>query len=90
MGLQLRLYLLLGLMLGILYLVILIVGSAIGVGGFVTYAILAVGFVFLQYLIGPTMVSWAMRVKYVSEKERPELHRVVSELAAEYGFHYPA
>jgi heat shock protein HtpX len=89
MGLQLRLYLLLGLMLGILYVVILGISSAIGVGGFVLYAALAVGLVFLQYLIGPTMVSWVMKVKYVSEREQPELHRMVGELAAEAGIRKP-
>ena len=34
-----------------------------------------------QYLIGPSLVSMMMRVKYVSEKEEPELHRMVGELA---------
>jgi heat shock protein HtpX len=57
MGLQLRLYLLLGLMLGILYVVILGISRAIGAGSFIIYAVLAVGLVFLQYLIGPRMVS---------------------------------
>lgn len=89
MGLQLRLYLLLGLMFGILYAVILGISSVIGVGGFVIYAVLAVGLMLLQYLIGPTMVSWMMRVKYVSEKEQPDLHRMIAELANETGIHKP-
>jgi len=76
-------------MLGILYAVILGVSSAIGVGGFVLYTALAVGLVFLQYLIGPTMVSWIMKVKYVSEKDQPELHRMIGELAAEAGIGKP-
>jgi len=89
MGLQLRLYLLLGLMLGILYAVILGISSIIGAGGFVMYSSLAVGLVLLQYLLGPRMVSWIMRVKYVSEKEQPELHRMVGELARESGIKKP-
>ena len=89
MGLQLRLYLLVGVMLGILYVVILAISQAIGAGGFVMYAILAAGLVLLQYLIGPSMVSWIMRVKYVSEKEQPELHRMVGELAGEAGIKKP-
>ena len=43
MGLQLRLYLLLGLMLGILYVVILGISRAIGAGGFIIYAVLIDG-----------------------------------------------
>jgi len=69
MGLQLRLYLLLGLMFGILYAVILAISSVIGAGGFAIYAVIAVGFMLLQYLIGPSFVSRIMRFKYVSEKE---------------------
>jgi len=83
MGLQLRLYLLMGLMLAILYAVILGIGNLIGVGSFLPYAILAVGLLFFQYLIGPTIVSRIMKVKEVSEQENPDLHRMVSELAQE-------
>ena len=89
MGLQLRLYLLLGLMLGILYVVILGISRAIGAGSFIIYAVLAVGLVFLQYLIGPRMVSWVMKVKYVSEREQPELHRMVGELTTKAGISKP-
>jgi len=35
------------------------------------------------------MVSWIMRVKYVTEKEEPELHRLVGELAREAGIKKP-
>lgn len=89
MGLQLRLYLLLGLLLAILYAVILAISRAIGAGGFVAYAAIAVGLVFFQYLIGPNMVGWIMKVKYVSEKDEPELHRMVGELAKEAGIKKP-
>jgi len=65
------------------------VGSAIGVGSFLVYGLLAVFLVIIQYLIGPSMVSWAMRVKYVSETEQPELHRMISELARSAGIPKP-
>jgi len=83
MSLQLRLYLLVGLMLGILYLIILAVGTALGASGFFIYAIIAVALVFLQYLIGPSLVSLIMRIKYVTEQQEPELHGIVAELAQE-------
>jgi heat shock protein HtpX len=86
---QLRLYLLLGIMLGILYAVIVLVPNLMGIGGFVTYAVLAVGMVAPQYFIGPTMVSWVMKVRNVSEAEEPELHQMVSELAMETGIKKP-
>jgi len=88
-GLQLRLYLLIALMFAILYAVILAVSSAIGAGGFVMYAAIAVGLMLLQYLLGPSLVSRIMRVKYISEKEEPDLHRMVAELAHEAGIGKP-
>jgi heat shock protein HtpX len=89
MSLQLRLYLLLGLLLAILYAIILAVSRAIGFVNFGVYAIIAVGLVFLQYLIGPAMVGLIMRVRYVSEQDEPDLHRMVAELAGEAGIKKP-
>jgi len=45
----------------------------------------AAGFVLLQYAIGPKIVEWSMRVKYVSEQEYPKLHQMVAELAQKAG-----
>ena len=89
MWLQVRLYLLLGLLFAIIYGVIVGVATAIGAGSFLIYAILAIFFVFLQYLIGPSMVRWTMRVKWVSEREYPELHSMVAELAKAGGIRKP-
>ena len=46
-----------------------------------SYIILGVGFLGFQYLISPALVGWTMKIKWVSEKEAPELHRMVAELA---------
>lgn len=35
----------------------------------------------IQYLIGPKIVEWSMKVRYVSEPEYPQLYRIVRELA---------
>ena len=89
MGLQTKMWLLVVLMFGILYGVITGVGSYMGVGSASTYIILAVLFMGFQYLIGPSLVSKMMRVKWVSEKEEPELHRQVAELAQKAGIPRP-
>jgi heat shock protein HtpX len=76
-------WLLVALMFGILYGVI--TGLGVWAGGTsysYTYIILAFVFLGFQYLIGPSIVGWTMRVKYVSEKEEPELHQMVAGLAA--------
>ncbi|MBT9165673.1 MAG: Protease HtpX [Chloroflexi bacterium] len=81
MGLQARMWLLVALMFGILYGVIVGIGSYMGVGNVTIFIILAVLVTGFQYLIGPSLVSMMMGVKYVSEKEEPELHQMVAELA---------
>lgn len=81
MGLQTKMWLLVVLMFGILYGVITGIGNYMGVGSASSYIILAVLFMGFQYLIGPSMVSMMMRVRYVSKEEEPELHQMVEELA---------
>jgi len=89
MWLQVRLYLLVGLLLAIVYGVMVAIASATGGANFTVFAIIAVGFVFLQYLIGPAIVGWTMKVKYVTEQEYPELHRMIAELANSAGIRKP-
>ncbi len=81
MWLQTRLFLLIAVMFGILYGVITGLGVWMGAGSAWTYLILAFGFIGIQYLIGPSIVGWTMKIKWVSEKEAPELHLMVTELA---------
>ncbi|MBM2824788.1 MAG: peptidase [Dehalococcoidales bacterium] len=81
MWLQTRMLLLVGLLFAILYGVIVAIGTSMGAGNAISYLVLAFIFLGIQYLIGPWLVSLTMRVKWVSEKEAPELHRMVAELA---------
>ncbi len=81
MWLQLRMYLLVAALFAILYGVITGIGMWLGFGSIILYAVLAVVFLGIQYLVSPAIVTWTMRVKWVSEKEAPELHRMVAELA---------
>ncbi len=81
MWLQIRLYLLLGLMFAIVYAMIAAVAGSMGVGTFMFYGVLASVMLLIQYLIGPKMVEWSMGIRYVSEAEYPSLHRMVAEMA---------
>ncbi|MGD1041330.1 MAG: zinc metalloprotease HtpX, partial [Dehalococcoidales bacterium] len=83
MGLQTRMFLLVAVMFAVLYGVIVLVGNAVGIGGALGYLILALIFMLVQYLVSPAIVGWTMRVKWVTEEEEPELHKMVSELAQE-------
>jgi len=81
MWLQTRMFLLVAVLFGILYGVITGVGTWMGAGNAISYIVLAFVFLGFQYLIGPSIVGWTMRIKWVSEKEAPELHQMVAELA---------
>jgi heat shock protein HtpX len=89
MGLFTKMWLLVALMFAILYGVITGVGGYMGIGSASSYIILALLFMGFQYLIGPSMVSVMMRVKWVSEAEEPELHSQVAELAQKAGIPTP-
>ena len=81
MWLQTRMFLLVAVLFAILYGVVTFIGTRMGAGSATSYIVLAFVFLGIQYLIGPSMVSWGMKIKWVSEKEAPELHRMVTELA---------
>lgn len=81
MWLRVRMFLLVALLFGILYGIITGVGVWMGAGDALIYVILAFAFLAIQYLIGPSLVSRVMKVKWVSEDEAPELHRMVADLA---------
>jgi len=81
MWLQTRMFLLVAVMFGILYGVITGIGTWMGAGSAWIYLILGFAFLGIQYLIGPAIVGRTMKIKWVSQKEEPELHRMVAELA---------
>lgn len=89
MWLSFRLYLLIGLMFGILYGIIIGIAFAIGAQSFLLYGGIAVVMMIIQYFLGPKIVEMSMGVKYVTEAQQPDLHRMVTELAREARIHKP-
>lgn len=87
--LKIRMWLLVTVLFGIIYALVAAVSYILGISSFIFYGIIAFGFVFLQYLIGPYIVQWSMKVKYVTEKEEPELHALVEKLAKKAGIPKP-
>jgi len=79
MWLRAKMYLLVAVLFGMLYAVL--VAATGGSAGATFYAVFASIMLFIQYMIGPKIVEWSMGVRYVSEAEYPELHRMVAELA---------
>lgn len=81
--LKLRLWLSMAVMFALVYILIMLAGNWLGLGGFYGfYAIAGLFVLFLQYLFGPKIVESSMGVHQLSEAEAPELHQMVAELAA--------
>lgn len=80
-GLRLRMMLLTVLLFAIIYGVIAMISARMGINNFNFYLVLSLVIMFIQYMIGPKIVEWSMRVKYVKENEYPELHCIIKDLA---------
>ncbi len=81
-GLRLRMWFLTAVLFAIIYAVVSMVSFSLGVGNFYFYLILSLVIMFVQYLLGPKLIEWSMRVRYLKDGENPELQSMVRSLAA--------
>lgn len=88
-ALRVRMMLATALLFAIIYAVIAMVSARMGISNFSFYLVLSLVMMFIQYMIGPKIVEWSMRVKYIKENEYPELHRMIKELSVKAGIHTP-
>lgn len=79
--LRMRMSLCIMLMFAILYALLVLVMTVTRIGTPILFAFLAFGMVLIQFLVGPKIVEWSMRVKYVSESEAPKLHSMINDLS---------
>lgn len=86
--LKLRMWLLMAILFAIIYGVITVIGTHLGITNFYFYLVLSFVLMFIQYMVGPKLVEWSMRVRYIKENEYPQLHQMVRSLAAKA--HIPA
>ncbi|MCM8798887.1 MAG: zinc metalloprotease HtpX [Candidatus Omnitrophica bacterium] len=87
--LRVRMFILLAILFAILYAIVTIIGRQMGITNFYFYLSISLFLMFIQYLIGPKIVEWSMRVRYIDKEEAPELHQMVEELAKKAGIPQP-
>ncbi|MDR4506438.1 MAG: zinc metalloprotease HtpX [Candidatus Scalindua sp.] len=80
-SLQLRMYMLLGALFAIIYAIVVVFGTSMGGGSFSFYLIISFGFMFVQFMIGPKIVEWTMRVRYIEREDHPQLYDMVEDQA---------
>lgn len=78
---RLKMWFLVTLLFAIIYAVLVLVGSYLKISNFYFYLILSLLMMFIQYLIGPKIVEWVMRVRYIKREEYPRLYQMVEHLA---------
>jgi heat shock protein HtpX len=88
-SLQLRMYLLLAVLFSIVYALAVFIGTSLGLTNFYFYLGLSLFMMLIQYLIGPKLVEWTMRVRYIEKNDNPALHQMVEELARKAGIPKP-
>jgi len=88
-SLRIRMWLLTVVFFGVVYAIISAISYRLGITNFYFYLVFAVGILLVQYLLGPKIVEWSMRVRYIKDSEYPELHRMVEDLAVKAGIPKP-
>jgi len=70
------------LLFGFIYAVFTVIGVRfLHISNLYFYLVLSVVIMFIQYMVGPKIVEWTMRVKYVKRDDYPHLFQMVEELA---------
>ncbi len=87
--LQLRMWLLLTALFGIIYAVIVMIGNYLGLGNFYFYLGISLVMMLIQYMLGPKIVEWTMRVAYIKKEENPRLYAIVNDLATKANIPMP-
>lgn len=80
-SLHLRMWILLTVLFGIIYAVVVTVGVYLGIANVYFCFIASFLMLFIQYLIGPKLVEWIMRVRYIRKEEHSRLYQLVQGLA---------
>jgi heat shock protein HtpX len=88
-SLHVRMWLLLAALFGIVYGIVVAVGTHMGIGNFYFYLSISLGMMFIQYLIGPKMVEWSMKIKYIKREDNPKLFGLIEDQARRAGIAMP-
>ncbi|MBI4310101.1 MAG: M48 family metalloprotease [Candidatus Omnitrophica bacterium] len=81
MSLQLRMMLLIGALFAIIYAAIVLIGTAMGMRDFYFYLMVSVGLMWIQFMAGPKIIEWTMRLQYIKREDNPKLWDMVQDLA---------
>lgn len=79
-ALKFRLYLMLAVLFGIVYMIVTLIGTSLGIYNFYVYLGIALVMMLIQYMLGPKLIEWSMHIEYVDKNRYPALHQMVEEM----------
>lgn len=88
-GLKFRMWLLVMVLFSIIYGIIAAIGASAGITNFGAYAGIAIVMLFIQYMVGPKLIEWQMRIRYITNSENPRVYAMVKNLASGAGIPMP-
>jgi len=80
-GLKLRMWLLTALLFAIVYAIVSMISYSLGISNFYFYLVLSLVMMLIQYMIGPSIIEWSMRVRYLKAGEYPKVQTMVRDMA---------
>jgi len=80
---------LLSILFAVVYAAVAMIAAHLGITNFYFYLVLSLAIMLIQYMLGPLIVEWTMRVKYVKRQDYPELFDMVTDLARRAGIPVP-
>jgi len=81
-SLQLRMWLLVTILFGFIYALLVVLGTQfLHISGFYFYLAISLLMMLVQYMIGPKIVEWSMRVRYINRQDNPRLFQMVESLS---------
>jgi heat shock protein HtpX len=79
--LHFRMGVLVAVLFAIIYAVVVMIGTYVGITDFYFYLAISLVIMFVQYMIGPKLIEWTMKVRYVTRQEEPRLYQIVESLS---------
>ena len=79
-SLQTRMFLLVAALFAIVYMIIVLIGTSMGYNDFYFYLIISLGLMWIQYMVGPKIIEWSMKLRYIERQDNPKLWSMVEEM----------
>lgn len=79
--LQMQMYFLIAVLFSIIYMSIVFISTSLGLYNFYFYLLVSISLMWVQYMIGPTIIEWTMQLRYIKREDNSRVWDMIEELA---------